>query len=153
MLEFIKDCIIDFVLFSGIEGYIFCLFFEKICNCKRFKCLDWFVLSLGNCLISKIFPPLLYQIVMMMWMAFVLIIKSKDIKVKYLKYSFLSMFFMMIIEMIFAMIYENCFGIDFVILSFSLGFLYAIPIKLTEIFFIYGGKQMKAWFGESTKRK
>lgn len=28
-MEMIKDIIIDFVLFSGVEGFIFCLFFEK----------------------------------------------------------------------------------------------------------------------------
>ena len=27
-MEMIKDIIVDFVLFSGVEGFIFCLFFD-----------------------------------------------------------------------------------------------------------------------------
>ena len=54
MLEFIKGCVIDFVLFSGIEGFIFCLFFEKIGGCRKFKWYEIVGLSIINCLISNL---------------------------------------------------------------------------------------------------
>lgn len=36
-MEMIKDIIIDFVLFSGIEGFIVCIFFQNIGKCRKFK--------------------------------------------------------------------------------------------------------------------
>lgn len=63
-MEVLKNLVIDFGLFSGIEGFIFCLFFEKIGKCRKFKWYEWFILSVGNCLISNFLPPMIYQIVM-----------------------------------------------------------------------------------------
>jgi hypothetical protein len=36
-MKVITDIVIDFILFSGVEGFIFCLFFERVCGCRKFK--------------------------------------------------------------------------------------------------------------------
>lgn len=63
----LREIITDFVLFSGIEGFLLCLFFERIGNCRKFKWYEWLILSIGNCLISQLFPPLLYQFICIIW--------------------------------------------------------------------------------------
>ena len=36
-MELLKNIIVDFCLFSLIEGWILTQFYEKICNCRKFK--------------------------------------------------------------------------------------------------------------------
>ena len=60
----LREIVTDFVLFSGIEGFISCLFFEKIGGCRKFKWYEWLILSLGNCVISASFSPVIFQIFM-----------------------------------------------------------------------------------------
>lgn len=106
-MEMIKDIIIDFVLFSGVEGFIFCLFFEKIGKCRKFKWYEWLILSVGNCLISKMFPPVLYQIIMIVWMTTFLYIGNRNSLFDRLKLSFQSLVFFLICEMLVSMLYDS----------------------------------------------
>ena len=71
-MELLKSIVVDFVLFSGIEGFIFCLFFEKIGGCRKFKWYEWLILSFGNCVISQMLPPTIYQVVCIIWMSIIL---------------------------------------------------------------------------------
>ena len=135
-MELLKDIIVDFCLFSLIEGYIFCLFFEKIGGCKKFKWYQVFILSMGNCFISQTFPPLLYQIVMIIWMYIYLKILNKKEK-NILLYSAISMIILLIIEMIYNIALEVIIGLDgFIMNKFNL-FLLILPIKLFEFILVY----------------
>lgn len=143
----LREIVTDFVLFSGIEGFIFCLFFEKVGECRRFKWYEWLILSIGNCLISQLLPPLLYQFVCIIWICSFLHITNNLSVLNGLKLSFKSVVFFLIFEMVFAMIYEVLFNIDFSILDNTKAFMFMIPIRLVEILFLRRWNIMKIWFG------
>ena len=143
----LREIVTDFVLFSGIEGFIFCLFFEKVGECRRFKWYEWLILSVGNCLISQLLSPLLYQIVCIIWMCSFLHISNNLSILNGLKLSFKSVVFFLICEMVFAMIYEVLFNIDFSVLGNMKAFMFMILIRLVEILFIRRWNIMKIWFG------
>ena len=143
----LREMVIDFVLFSGIEGFIFCLFFEKVGECRRFKWYEWLVLSIGNCLISQLLPPLLYQFVCIIWICSFLHISNNLSILNGLKLSFKSVIFFLIFEMVFAMIYEVLFNIDFSVLDNTKAFMFMMPIRLVEILFLRRWNIMKIWFG------
>ena len=154
-MELLKSIIIDFCLFSLIEGYIFCLFFEKIGGCKKFKWWQILILAFGNCIISQIFPPIIYQLLMILWMSVVLLIITKN--QNNLKYAFYSMIFILIVEMNICFLYEYIINIDFSKLTNFRLFIINIPLKIIEmviieIFFKKILKKeevsMKAWAGE-----
>jgi hypothetical protein len=84
----LREIVTDFVLFSGIEGFLLCLFFERIGNCRKFKWYEWLILSLGNCLISKLLPPLLYQVIILIWLTTFLYIGNRNSLFGSLKLSF-----------------------------------------------------------------
>ena len=111
-MEFIKSCMADFILFGGLEGFIFCLFFEKIGECRKFKWYEWLVLSIGNCIISKTFPPMIYQIVMCFWMSFILYFTKKFNISLSIKYPFIWFFIMFIIEILYSILLEKTIKYD-----------------------------------------
>ena len=153
-MELVKNVVVDFCLFSLIEGFIFCLFFEKIGGCKKFKWYEIFLLSLGNCIISQIFPPVVYQIIAIFYMIFYLKIFKKINIIRNIKIVSISMILMMIIEMTIAMLYEILFGINFVKIDIFESFLFSIPIKIIEIYLIlifWRNNKMKMWFGQVRK--
>lgn len=47
MIELLKDIMVDFILFSAIEGAIFCLFFNIVGECKKFTWWET-TLNIGN---------------------------------------------------------------------------------------------------------
>ena len=143
----LREMVIDFVLFSGIEGFIFCLFFEKVGECRKFKWYEWLILSIGNCLISQLLPPLLYQFVCIIWICSFLHISNNLSILNGLKLSFKSVIFFLIFEMVFAMIYEVLFNIDFSVLDNTKAFMFMMPIRLVEILFLRRWNIMKIWFG------
>lgn len=150
MLEFLKSCAIDFVLFSGIEGFIFCLFFEKICGCRKFKWYEWLLLSIGNCIISKIFIQGLYQIVCIIFMSIIInfINKSHNIK-KYITMSCFGFFIFLFTEIPYSMILEYLNITDLILCGNKIKvFCYLFPIKIIEIIICTkGDKIMKILVG------
>ena len=143
----LREMVTDFVLFSGIEGFIFCLFFEKVGECRKFQWYEWLILSIGNCLISQLLPPLLYQFVCIIWICSFLHISNNLSILNGLKLSFKSVVFFLIFEMVFAMIYEVMFNIDFSVLDNMKAFMFMMPIRLVEILFLRRWNIMKIWFG------
>ena len=108
----IKDIIIDFVLFSGVEGFIFCLFFEKIGKCRKFKWYEWLILSVGNCLISKFLPPMIYQIACVLWMSLLLNLFMKINIKKCIKLNIILIGVLYIIEVIYTIIINKIFNFN-----------------------------------------
>lgn len=135
-MELVKDVVVDFCLFSLIEGFIYCYFFNVIGKLGKFKIKEILILSIGNCLISQIFPPVIYQVIMILWMGFVLN-KFKNIKITNgIKIALSVMIYQLIIEMIIYGFYDFCFGIDLNITNKILLFIYMIPMRFFEIFII-----------------
>ena len=143
----LREIVTDFVLFSGIEGFIFCLFFEKVGECRKFKWYEWLILSIGNCLISQLLPPLLYQVGMVTWMIIFLHITNKTKYFCGFNIVFKSMIFLLVCEMLFAMFYDFVLGLDFTDVKNIVVFLMTIPIRFTEIILIRRYKVMKVWIG------
>ena len=149
----LREMVIDFVLFSGIEGFIFCLFFEKVGGCRKFKWYEWLALSIGNCLISQLLPPLLYQFVCIIWMALFIHFSNEKNIFDSVKLSFKSVIFFLVCEMLFAMFYDFILKLDFTNAKNIVVFIMTLPIRLVEIILIRRYKTMKIWIGESKKRK
>ena len=143
----LREIVTDFVLFSGIEGFIFCLFFEKVGGCRKFKWYEWLILSIGNCLISQLLPPLLYQFVCIIWICSFLHISNNLSILNGLKLSFKSVVFFLIFEMVSAMLYELILDIDFTNIDDLKLFASMIPVRIIEILFIRRWKAMKIWMG------
>nr|DAH11374.1 MAG TPA: hypothetical protein [Bacteriophage sp.] len=134
----LREMVIDFVLFSGIEGFIFCLFFEKIGGCRKFKWYEWLILSIGNCLISQLLPPTLYQFVCVLWMCVFLYIVSVGKITKCMKLSALSVLCFFIYEVIYSIVL--LYGLNFDGLQRNLSckdlielFIFMIPLRIIEI--------------------
>ncbi len=142
-MELLKNIIIDFCLFSLIEGYIYCLFFKVFGNLKEFKNYEVFVLSIGNCLISQIFPPVIYQFFMILWMSIVLKIYHNNKFFNNIKNGFYGLIFTLITEMPFAMLYEYIFNIRFNLFNKYKMFLLIIPIRFIQIKIINNLKKVK----------
>ena len=150
-MELLKSIIVDFCLFSLIEGWVLTQFYEKICNCRKFKWFEIFILSFVNCIISQVFSPVIYQILIILWISFYLYILNKIKYIDCLKYSLKSMIFILIIEMIYNIVCESLFNFDGFNLNKIILFLFIIPIKILEIIIIRGSEKMKLWLGSIEK--
>lgn len=148
-MTLIKDILIDFVLFSGIEGFIFCLFFCKIFNHRKFKFYEWFILSFINCLISKLLPPIIYQAVVILFMSIYLyILNNKEHYLHYLKMSGLSVAMFLVTEILYSIILNLV--LKFNMLQFFMNdfellrqFIFLIPLRIIEIINIFIIKEIK----------
>lgn len=147
----LREIITDFVLFSFVEGLLYAMFFNRVCKCKKFNLFEIIVMSIGNCVVSCLFPPLIYQIIMIGWMAFCLYLKNRTDRTtfQYVKYSFLVMIGQLIIEGIGMMFYEFILHIDFIEQSKFIVFCMMIPMRIIQLLsiIIIGGFNMKGWFG------
>ena len=143
----LREIVTDFVLFSGIEGFIFCLFFEKVGECRKFKWYEWLILSIGNCLISQLLPPLLYQVVCIIWLALFIHFSNEKNIFDSVKLSFKSVIFFLVCEMLFAMFYDFILELDFTNAKNIVVFIMTLPIRLVEIILIRRYKTMKIWIG------
>lgn len=156
-----KSILIDYILFSLIEGIIFNLFFINIGKLNRIKWWQVPIMAFINCVLSCTLPPLVYQPAMILNNALFLIINKNSIKNSF-KYSAFSMLFFLIVETAYNAILEFVFCFD------AIGenrdeklkvFLIIIPLRFIEIFslFIYKrimeNKKMKVIIGSGVVRK
>ena len=146
-MELLKSIVIDFVLFSSIEGFIFCLFFEKIGRCRKFKWYEWLILSLGNCVISQVLPPTIYQIICVVYMSIIVKLLNKNKRLLgTIKYSIWSVMLAFVVEVIGSIIIEILFRYDrFSCISTNNIFTYIafIVLKIIELYIIYIWSKLK----------
>lgn len=152
-MDLLTNIIEDFIFFSFLESIIFCLYFRKFGNCSKFTYKDIFIIGLVNCVVSQVIPPLLYQLIMAIWMGLYLKLNKNKTLLIGLYLSFSGMMLMLIVEMIMAMFYEYILHLNFMNFSILYLFLAIIPIKIIELLLIIGGDRMKGWFGEIEKKK
>ena len=132
-MELVKDVVVDFCLFSLIEGFIFCLFFEKIGGCKKFKWYEVLILSIGNCIISTLLPPLMFQLIGLLYMTLYINIRDKFNLIKSFKISLFSSIYILILEMLYSMIFLILFKNDLFFINDIYLFLLILPMKILEI--------------------
>lgn len=140
MVEIIKDIVIDFILFSGIEGFILLLFCNKVFDYKKFTFIQWLIFSFTNCIITVLFPPIIKQLIGILWISlFLYLFKSN--KEKYLKCllaGFFSMAMLIVIEVIYEIILNKLTNFEAFNLflsdadNFKL-FILTIPLRIVEI--------------------
>lgn len=147
------NIIVDFNMFSILESIIFCLYFRKFGNCEKFSIEDILVIGFGNCIISQVIPPLIYQLIVIIWMGLYLKFFKNKTLLNGLWLSLSVVIFILIIESFGAMIYDSIFNINMANNSKLSIFILIIPIKALEIILIIGGEKMKIWWTEIEKRK
>lgn len=156
-----KSILMDYVLFSLIEGIIFNLFFINIRKLNRIKWWQVPIMALINCALSCTLPPLVYQPTMILNNALFLIINKNSIKNSF-KYSAFSMLFFLIVETAYNAILEFVFCFDAIGVNRDEKlkvFLIIIPLRFIEIcsLFIYKrimeNKNMKVIIGSGVVRK
>lgn len=152
-MNLLGNIIEDFIFFSFLESAIFYLWFRLIWNCGKFTLKDIVIVGFVNCIISQIIPPLIYQIIMTIWMGLYLRLFKNRTLINGLFISLSAMLILLVVEMCFAMFYESYFNLNFMSLNKMKLFIAIIPIKFFEILFIIGGHKMKVWFSEIEKRK
>lgn len=148
----IKNIIIDFILFSFIEAWIYSLFFNKLCGVKKFKIWQIFIMGFGISIIGTLLTPIIYQIFIILWMAICICCWNNDFKyIERIKFSFLAMMYTLVIEMPYSILCESFFKINFVELSYMKLFFTMIPIRFVEVFIMIGVKNLKSWMGNIRK--
>lgn len=147
----LREMVTDFVLFSFVEGLLYAMFFNRVCKCKKFNIFEIIIMSIGNCVVSCLFPPIIYQIVMMGWMAFCLHLKNETdcTTFQYVKYSFYGLLYSLITEMLYAMFFEFILNIDLFNFTKVQTFVVMIPIRLLQFVVIIEWRKihMKSWLG------
>ena len=147
----LREIVTDFVLFSFVEGLLYAMFFNTVCKCKKFNVFEIIVMSIGNCVVSCLFPPIIYQIFMMGWMAFCLHLKNGTDRTifQYVKYSFYGLLYLLITEMLYAMFFEFILNIDLFNFTKVQTFVVMIPIRLLQFVVIIEWRKihMKSWLG------
>ncbi|MGL4453658.1 MAG: hypothetical protein ACRCTZ_21070 [Sarcina sp.] len=135
-MELLKDVIVDFCLFSLIEGIIYAMFFHRVCGLKSMGFKEILILSLGNCLISSsgVFPPLMYQIIMIGYMSFILKKINETNILKCLKCTIFSVIFILVTEISFTIILEQLSLVSLLETKNSLlVFLFLLPVRFLQI--------------------
>lgn len=147
----LREIITDFVLFSFVEGLLYAMFFNRVCKCKKFNVFEVIVMSIGNCVVSCLFPPIIYQIFMMGWITFCLYLKNGTDRTtfQYVKYSFYGLLYSLITEMLYAMFFEFILNIDLFNFTKVQTFAIMIPIRLLQFVVIIEWRKihMKSWLG------
>ena len=149
MIEIIKDILVDFILFSGIEGFIFCLFFTKVGDCKKINFIQWFVLSFVNCIISKFLPPVIYQLTIILWISvFLYMLNGKDKYFRYLIIGLSSVGLFFVEEILYSIILQKFLSLE--LLKFFMNdleslklFIFIIPLRIIEIINIFIIRRVK----------
>lgn len=149
MIEFLKDVAIDFILFSGIEGLIFCLFFTKVGECKKITFLQWLLFSSVNCIVSKILPPVIYQIVIILWISiFLFLLNGKNKYIKYLLIGLSSVGLFFLEEILYSILLQKVLSLE--LLKFFMNdleslrlFIFIIPLRIIEIINIFIIRRIK----------
>lgn len=135
-MELLKEIVIDFCLFSLIEGYIFCLFFEKIGGCRKFKWYEILIFGFINCIVSSFIMPLLYQSIGLFYMAIWIKIRENMKFIDGFKISLFASIYILILEMCYSLAFSIIFKNDLFFINKFMLFVLMIPIKIFEIILI-----------------
>lgn len=159
----LKVILMQFALFTLVEGAIYAIFFYRWCKCNKFKLYQILIMSIGNYIISTTLAPVLYQCVMAVWMGVCICFIQKKFRVKYVVYPLIAIATMLVIEMVYCFILEQ-FGIGILAMTAQgdiseIGnivclFAYMLPTKCIEIiiFSKWGVRMSKTWAGTIVRK-
>lgn len=159
----LKVILMQFILFTLVEGAIYAMFYYKWCKCKKFKLYHILIMSVGNYIISTTLAPVLYQCVMALWMGLCICFVQKKFRKKYIGYAIIGLMIVLVIEMVYCFVIEQ-FGIDILRITAQGDicdmdnlvrlFAYLSPTKFIEIiiFSKWGVSMSKSWAGTVVRK-
>lgn len=140
-----KSMLMDYVLFSLIEGIIFNLFFINIGKLNRIKWWQVPIMAFINCALSCTLPPLVYQPIVIISNAIFLLLNKNSIKNSF-KYSALSVLFFLIMETAYNVVLEVFFHFDAIGVNRDEKlkiFLIIIPLRIIEVITLFLYRKIK----------
>lgn len=140
-----KSMLMDYVLFSLIEGIIFNLFFINIGKLNRIKWWQVPIMAFINCVLSCVLPPLAYQPIVIISNAIFLLLNKNSIKNSF-KYSALSVLFFLIMETTYNVVLEVFFHFDVIGVNRDEKlkiFLIIIPLRIIEVITLFVYRKIK----------
>lgn len=140
-----KSMLMDYVLFSLIEGIIFNLFFINIGKLNRIKWWQVPIMAFINCVLSCVLPPLAYQPIVIISNAIFLLLNKNSIKNSF-KYSALSVLFFLIMETAYNVVLEVFFHFDAIGVNRDEKlkiFLIIIPLRIIEVITLFLYRKIK----------
>lgn len=140
-----KSILMDYVLFSLIEGIIFNLFFINIGKLNRIKWWQVPIMAFINCALSCTLPPLVYQPIVIISNAIFLLLNKNSIKNSF-KYSALSVLFFLIMETAYNVVLEVFFHFDAIGVNRDEKlkiFLIIIPLRIIEVITLFVYRKIK----------
>lgn len=140
-----KSMLMDYVLFSLIEGIIFNLFFINIGKLNRIKWWQVPIMAFINCVLSCVLPPLAYQPIVIISNAMFLLLNKNSIKNSF-KYSALSVLFFLIMETAYNVVLEVFFHFDAIGVNRDEKlkiFLIIIPLRIIEVITLFLYRKIK----------
>ena len=140
-----KSILMDYVLFSLIEGIIFNLFFINIGKLNRIKWWQVPIMAFINCALSCTLPPLVYQPIVIISNAIFLLLNKNSIKNSF-KYSALSVLFFLIMETAYNVVLEVFFHFDAIGVNRDEKikiFLIIIPLRIIEVITLFLYRKIK----------
>lgn len=140
-----KSILMDYVLFSLIEGIIFNLFFINIGKLNRIKWWQVPIMAFINCALSCTLPPLVYQPIVIISNAIFLLLNKNSVKSSF-KYSALSVLFFLIMETAYNVVLEVFFHFDAIGVNRDEKlkiFLIIIPLRIIEVITLFVYRKIK----------
>lgn len=140
-----KSMLMDYVLFSLIEGIIFNLFFINIGKLNRIKWWQVPIMAFINCALSCTLPPLVYQPIVIISNAIFLLLNKNSIKNSF-KYSALSVLFFLIMETAYNVVLEVFFHFDAIGVNRDEKlkiFLIITPLRIIEVITLFLYRKIK----------
>jgi len=140
-----KSMLMDYVLFSLIEGIIFNLFFINIGKLNRIKWWQVPIMAFINCVLSCVLPLLAYQPIVIISNAIFLLLNKNSIKNSF-KYSALSVLFFLIMETAYNVVLEVFFHFDAIGVNRDEKlkiFLIIIPLRIIEVITLFLYRKIK----------
>ena len=140
-----KSILMDYVLFSLIEGIIFNLFFINIGKLNRIKWWQVPIMAFINCALSCTLHPLVYQPIVIISNAIFLLLNKNSVKSSF-KYSALSVLFFLIMETAYNVVLEVFFHFDAIGVNRDEKlkiFLIIIPLRIIEVITLFVYRKIK----------
>lgn len=140
-----KSILMDYILFSLIEGIIFNLFFINIGKLNRIKWWQVPIMAFINCALSCTLPPLVYQPIVIISNAIFLLLNKNSVKSSF-KYSALSVLFFLIMETAYNVVLEVFFHFDAIGVNRDEKlkiFLIIIPLRIIEVITLFVYRKIK----------
>lgn len=154
-MEILKSVMTDYVLFSLIDSYIFCLFFKNMGKCSNIKWYECMMLGLVNSIVSTFGIPIIYQLVGILYMGIFISLKEKRNIKDSLFLSLSASVYILTVEATYSLFVNVVFNMDTSHFDDVKLFMMIIPMRIIEITILKRGdtimKNMKWWFGDVEK--